>query len=587
LLSIAKQTDYISPESVNNLRELFQARVELSANMTAYEYYSDTDHCWKKISWRSCENMIQLWASALKKEGFKKGDRVAILIKNSLEWVIFEQASFACGLVVVPLYTEDRAENIAYILENSDAQCIFLEGNQHWDILSPIKHKFNDIKRILSLETIDPDKQDPRILTIEDWTHDIETRPINNTTTMDNLASIVYTSGTTGKAKGVMLSHGNIIEDAWAGVHSIDIYPYDHFLSFLPMSHMLERTIGYYLPMLSGSKVSFSRSITDLAEDFLSQNPSLLISVPRIFERVYLKVEQAIADKGKILKAVFNYAIALAWQKFMYTQHKQKWKLSFLLLPVFDRLFFRKIREKFGNNFRFAISGGAALEYHIAQLFISVGINIAQGYGLTEFSPVISVNRLDDNDPRGVGEPLPGVEIKIGNNDELLVRGKSLMQGYWKNDKATKEAIDSDGWLHTGDQARISNNKIYITGRLKDIIVLSNGEKIPPGELEQAIIQDPFFENVIVIGEGRPYLSALVIPNHEMLKDNPDITETLLNHIQIKMEKFPGYARIHKISICKTPWTIENGMLTPTLKPRRKSIINDNQECIEAMYKGH
>jgi long-chain acyl-CoA synthetase len=265
--------------------------------------------------------------------------------------------------------------------------------------------------------------------------------------------------------------------------------------------------------------------------------------------------------------------------------------VQFLLLPLFDRLFHKKIREKFGNRFRFAISGGAALDFTIARLFISLGVEIAQGYGLTEFSPVISVNRLDDNDPRSVGVPLPGVETRINENEELLVKGKSIMQGYWKNEQATHQIIDENGWLHTGDKASIVDGKITITGRIKDIIVLSTGEKIPPCEVEQSIMQDPLFENIVVVGENRPYLSALVIPNDELSKKltngTGSLNDELLEHIKIKMSAFPGYARVHKVSICEEPWTIENGMLTPTLKPRRKFIIDQYKNMIDEMYHNH
>lgn len=587
MLETSVKTDYISPESVNNLRELFQARVKRSADITAYEYFSAPEQNWKTINWQDCEDKIQTWANALKVEQYNKGDRVGILVRNSLEWVLFEQAAYACNLTVVPLYPEDRAENIAYILEDASVKCILIEGDMHWDRLYPVKDQLNSVERIISLEHTNKNNGDSRIIHIDEWLHDANNDTVQSSLSRHDLASIVYTSGTTGKPKGVMLSHDNIMQDVWAGVHSIYVFPEDRFLSFLPLSHMLERTAGYYLPILCGSRVSFSRSIADLAEDFLTRNPSIIISVPRIFERVYLKIHEAIEQKGKLLKNLFDYAIETAWQHYLYTQGKRGWKPAFLWLPVFERLFFHKIRMKFGNNFRFCVSGGAALEFHIAQLFISIGIVIAQGYGLTEYSPVISVNRLEDNDPNSVGEPLPGVETRIGNNDELLVRGKSIMQGYWQQEDTTREIIDENGWLHTGDQAKIIDNKIYITGRLKDIIVLSNGEKIPPNDIEQAILQDPLFENVIVIGEKRPYLSALVVPDHELLAAVTDINNTLIEHIQIKMKKFPGYARIHKIGICTEPWTIENGLLTPTMKPRRKSIIEQNQAIIDEIYSGH
>jgi len=585
------KTDYINPDTIHSLHELLQARVLKSPESVAYQYFSNTLNSWQAITWQTVYEKTCAWANAIANEKLQAGDRVAILIKNSLEWVLFEQASYANQLVVVPLYTDDRAENIAYILRDADVKLLLVDGNKHLQRLSTVSGQLDTLNTIVSLENDTGDYFQNKVISCKQWLDQAVIEIPHSLLDRHKLASIVYTSGTTGKPKGVMLSHDNIMQDAWSGVHSIDVYPADHFLSFLPISHMLERTVGYYIPMMSGASVSFSRSITELAQDMISQNPSVMITVPRIFERVYNKIDEALAQKTEIIQTLFHYSIDIAWKHFQYKQKKSSWQLPFLLLPLFDQLFHKKIREKFGQRFRFAISGGAALDFTIARFFIALGINIAQGYGLTEFSPVISVNRLDDNDPKSVGEPLPGVSVGIGENGELLVKGKSIMQGYWNNEQATGEIIDENGWLHTGDKASIIDGKITITGRIKDIIVLSTGEKIPPCEVEQSIMQDPLFENVVVVGESRPYLSALVIPNNELanklINGTQNLNDELLKHIKIKMSAFPGYARIHKVSICKEPWTIENGMLTPTLKPRRQFIIEQYHQKIDEMYSRH
>jgi len=593
LKSSNMKTDYINPNNINNLHELFKARVQRTPDKVAYQFYDNELGEWCPVSWSECNQRVNQIKNSLQMEMLQAGDRVAILSSNSLTWILFEQACLACGFIVVPLYADDRAENICYIVNDAEINLLLLEKESHWKILQPHKNELKRLKRIISVEPVRSHNTDRPIISYKDWLNNCNSLHARHDgqASKDDIASIVYTSGTTGKPKGVMLSHNNIMQNAWSGVNSIAIYPEDHFLSFLPLSHMLERTVGYYIPMLSGASVSFSRSITDLAEDLISQNPSVIISVPRIFERVYAKVEQTLSAKPAIVRTLFHYAINTSWEHFRYTQGKRNWKPSFLLHNLFEKLFYTKIKSKFGSRYRFAISGGAPLDFTIAKFFISMGIYIAQGYGLTETSPVISVNRLEDNDPDSVGEALPGIQIKTTDKQELVTRSAMLMSGYWKNEHATTEIIDQEGWLHTGDKAEIRNNKIYITGRLKDIIVLSNGEKIPPVAIEQAILKDTVFENVIIIGEQRPFLSALVVPSESVrdkYRNNLQDLEVLLHQrIKLKMKDFPGYANINRIAICETLWTIDNGMLTPTLKPRKQFIIDSHFDLIEKLYKGH
>jgi long-chain acyl-CoA synthetase len=262
-----------------------------------------------------------------------------------------------------------------------------------------------------------------------------------------------------------------------------------------------------------------------------------------------------------------------------------------LLWPLLEKVVASKMQEKLGGRLRFAISGGAALSEKISRLFIGLGIPIIQGYGLTETSPIISANPLADNLPSSVGLPLPGVEVKIGDDDELLTRSPSVMLGYWNNEEATREIIDADGWLHTGDKACIKDNHIFITGRIKEIIVLSNGEKISPSDMEMSIVLDPLFEQAMVLGEGRPFLSALVVLDHNACKknkikpsDTPETQQVVLRQIAKRIENFPGYAKIPKAAVIPEPWSVENGLMTPTLKIRRQLIVEKYKEKISALY---
>ncbi len=331
----------------------------------------------------------------------------------------------------------------------------------------------------------------------------------------NELATIVYTSGTTGRPKGVMLSHWNILFDSERALEIVQMYPQDLLLSFLPLSHTFERTVGYYIPMMAGSTVAYARSIPELGEDLLTIQPTLMISVPRIYERVYNKIQAGLAEKSPIATWLFNLAVDTGWKRFLHQQGRGSWHPVFLLWPLLNKLVAGKIMAKLGGRMRIAASGGAPLPTPIAKVFIGLGLNLIQGYGLTETSPILTANPEDDNDPRSVGVPLRGLELRVSEQDELLARGPVIMLGYWNNPEATAAVIDSEGWFHTGDKARIENNHVYITGRIKEIIVLANGEKVPPADMEMAIALDTLFEQVMIIGDDRPFLTALLVLNPE------------------------------------------------------------------------
>jgi long-chain acyl-CoA synthetase len=318
---------------------------------------------------------------------------------------------------------------------------------------------------------------------------------------------------------------------------------------------------------------------------------------------VYGKIMDKLEKGPAIARSLFHFASSVGWRRFLYRQQRTRWSPLLLLWPLMDLLVARKVRAKLGGELRFAISGGAPLPFEVARLFIALGIPIQQGYGLTETSPVISVNSLEDNDPASVGTPLAGVEIAIGAQDELLTRSPAVMAGYWNNPRSTSDILDKDGWLHTGDQVRLENGHLYITGRLKEILVLANGEKVAPADMEMAISLDNLIEQVLVIGEGRPYLSALVVLNREQLEIlssqlgwasesdiNPDdqtLTQLVLERISRQLRAFPGYAQVRRVAVVREDWTVENRLLTPTLKLRRGQLLKRYSDLVAALYKGH
>ncbi len=501
------------------------------------------------------------------------------------------------GLVVVPLYAEDRPENSAYCLDDSGAKLLMLEGDVHWQLLAPVVAQMPNVSRFISLKRI-ADANEPKLRHIDEWLSNEATELSVVPVASAALATIVYTSGTTGRPKGVMLSHGNILSNAWSALQTFAVYPSDKFLSFLPLSHMLERMSGYYLPMMSGATVVYARSVALLAEDLLSEQPTILVSVPRIYERVYTRINEQLALGSPIKRKLFNLATSVGWSRFEYQQQRGPWKPSMLLWPILEKLVAGKIMARLGGRLRTAIAGGAALSPEISKVFIGLGLPILQGYGLTETSPLLTVNRADANEPASVGQAAPGTELKVGENNVLFARGPQVMLGYWNNPTATAAVLSSDGWLNTGDQARIDpSGHVYITGRVKDIIIMGNGEKVSPVDMELAIINDPLFEQVLVLGEGKPYLTALVSLNPEQWAklatqanfqiDTPNmetVQKVLLDRIGARLSGFPGYAQIRRITATVAPWTVENGFLTPTLKVKRAKVLEHFSSEVVSLY---
>lgn len=601
---MTQRTDVIPPETAKTLDGLFQERVRRSAGERAYRGYDETAAAWKDYTWSDVEKMVARWQAGLEADGLQPGDRVAVMLKNSVQWVVLDQAAMGLDLVTVPLYTSDRPDNIAYIVQNSGAKLLLFESPEQWDQFDSVKDQLTGLKRILCIKPVTQPAADPRLKGVDDWAAKSAGAVKHINTDGNKLASIIYTSGTTGKPKGVMLSHNNMLTNAYAALQCCGVTSDDLFLSFLPMSHTLERTGGYYLTMMGGAQVAYARSIPQLGEDLAAIQPTMMISVPRIYERVYGSIKAKLAEGPALRRKLFEAAVEVGWARYEHKQGRGPWKPSFLLWPILNRLVAHKVMARLGGRLRAAVSGGAALSPEIARLFIGLGLPILQGYGLTETSPVVSTNRLEDNVPASIGKPVPGVQVKIGEKDALLVKGPNVMLGYWNNPDATRAMYTPDGWLNTGDTARFdAEGRLYITGRLKEIIVMSNGEKIPPVDMEAAILQDSLFEQVMVLGEGKPYLSAFVVLNRDQwtkfagehgldassdkVMTGPQAEKMVCERMQRQIKSFPGYAQIYRVAVLAEPWTIENGMLTPTMKLKRNKVMEANKERFDHLYAGH
>ena len=571
---------------------------------------------WQSLSWRELGEITREVGMGLIELGLEPGERVSILGNNQQEWLISDLGVLCAGGVSSGIYPTDAASQVEYLLRDSDSVYLFVEDEEQLDKALEVRGSLPRLRKIIvwDMEGL-RDLDDEQVISLKrlretgrersvrlgpaaaaaEWQARIDVRQANE------LAILIYTSGTTGRPKGVMLSHRNILSNAYAGVPYT--LPGDLFLSFLPLSHMLERTLGYYIPMMTGATVAFARSVPQLSEDLVTIRPTLLISVPRIYERVYARIQEQLATKSPLARKLFDQAVNVGWERFLMQQGRAPWTPKLLLWPLLNRLVARKVLNKLGGRLRVAIAGGAALAPHIAKTFIGLGLPLIQGYGLTETSPIISGNKLDDNIPDSVGEPLHGVQVRVAENGELLAKGDGVMLGYWNCPEATQRIIDADGWLHTGDKARIESNHIFITGRLKEIIVLANGEKVAPGDMELAIAADPLFEHVMVVGEGRPFLAALVSlqtdqwqklavslgvnPADRHVLDSKPVTDELLCRITLRTGAFPGYAQIRRVVVTPEPWNIDNGLITPTLKLRRDRIVAHFPAQVQQLYAGH
>ncbi len=596
-----QRTQYADIGERESIAEVFARRVRLTPKAVAYREYDGKVQDWVPYTWEQTAEKAGQVRAALAAEGLQPGERVAIMLRNCKEWVWFDQGACAQGLVTVPLYVEDRPENIAYCLNDAGVKLLVVEGKEHLERLAPVREAMPGVARIVTVKAVEG-VADGRVRPLSQW---LAPQPGLGPVAGGNgheLATIVYTSGTTGKPKGVMLSHQNMLQDARASPAAFDVFPDDLFLSFLPLSHMLERMGGYYLTMVAGATVAYARSVPQLAEDFRKVRPTVIISVPRIYERLHAAIHAQLAQSSGARRRLFEFAHRTGWDLFEWKQRRGRWKPSFLLWPVLRELVADKLLERLGGRLRVAVSGGAALNPHIAHTFLGLGLPICQGYGLTEASPVVSVNRLERNDPASIGVVLDGIQVRFGANGSLQVKGPNVMMGYWNNPEATAQVLSADGWLDTGDQARIEDGIVHITGRIKEIIVLANGEKVPPVDMELAIQLDPLLEQVLVLGEGKPFLAALVVVNAEEWQraaqagqvppaftgEHREKAEKLVvERIAEQVRSFPGYAQVRRVALVAERWTVDNGLLTPTLKPRRRQILERHAAEAADLYRGH
>lgn len=596
------------------LCEFVPLRARQIPQAVALRQYDRKEKAWKDVTYASLDKQITAWRRALEALHLERGARVAILLNNSVDAVLADQAVLANGLIPVPLHAIDTPGSSAFILIDSQSSALITNKADRWGLIEKTNVPMPDLKHVILTEETGINEKDEhrQILSKDIWLasgKDIQELPEGPKS--EDLAAIVYTSGTTGRPKGVMLTHHNVVENVIATLIHIAPAPKPGyiFLSFLPLSHTFERTAGYYLALGMGCTITYNRSIMLLAEDLRTVKPDVLISVPRIYEKIYARINEQLGKKPAIARWLFNCAVNVGWRKFCAENKlpvpKSPWQFADSFTgPILKKLVADKVLEQFGGNLKVAIAGGAALNGKVARVFGGLGLAPIQGYGMTEASPIIAGNSLTLNQPDTVGKLFPNLQMRLApETHEIQIRGSSIMKGYWKRPEDTARVLDSEGWLSTGDVGEINETGLLrIKGRIKEIIVTSTGEKVPPVDLELALETDPLFSQAYVVGENKPFISAVTVLNPEEWKKLAaelkvsaseaslkltSVRTAILKRVKAAAADFPHYALPRKVLLTLKPWTIENGLLTPTLKLKRTPLAKFFKKEIDEIYEKH
>jgi long-chain acyl-CoA synthetase len=556
---------------------------------------------------------VLAFAGFLKSIGIEKGDRVALLSENRPQWVVADMATLMIGAVNVPLYPSLPPNQIAYIIQNSECKAVITSTMLQLNKIRKIRAEVPTVKAVISINELDtPDDSVTEFETAkklgEKFNHEHPNAFANLELSEHDLATLVYTSGTTGNPKGVMLTHRNLCENLKSCNESmcktLPIDERDSTLSFLPLCHTYERTAGYYLIFGCGATINYAESIETITMNLAEVRPTIVVTVPRLFERIKSGLFKSVDSSSPAKRKLFYWALNVGYA---HAKAKRQGRFAPILAAQYalaDSLVLSKVKERFGGRLRYFISGGAALPKETGELFEALGIIILEGFGLTETSPVTHVNRAHKVKYGTVGPPIHNVEHKIAPDGEILLRGPNVMKGYWRDEQATKEVIDEDGWFHTGDIGEIDeDNYLKITDRKKHIIVNSGGKNIAPLPIENLIAANPLVEQVVVIGEKRPFLSAIIVPNFDTLKtfadqngikyeNNLDLMQKeeikkLYDDLLRKISRdLASHEKVRRFLLVAEQFSIDKGEMTPTLKIKRKVVEQKFKDEIEALYKG-
>ena len=592
---------------IRNLNQLLSNAARKYDKPDALLYKQAGD--WQRVSSRELLEEAGKLAIGLTALGIGHGDKVVLLSENRHEWFFIDASLQILGAVNVPIYATLPATQIAYIVSDSESKVIIASTAEQQKKIAAIRKQLTSVKHYI---TIDAPTDDYEALSLHEVKQQGEEsrranpnliKELSDMVKSEDLASIIYTSGTTGDPKGVMLTHRNLVSNVLASQKALPVDDTDVALSVLPYSHIFERMVAHYLYANSGVTVALAESQETLLENLNEIQPTVMTMVPRFYEKVYAGMMEKIA-KGSLLKQkIFHWAVGVGHAQGKYRQRDETVPLLLKLkYALASKLVFSKLHARLGGRLRFFVSGAAPLSKEIAEFFWATGLQILEGYGLTETSPVVSVNRPEAFKFGKVGQPIEGVEVKIVDDGEILVRGPNVMKGYYKNAAATREAIDKNGFFYTGDVGVLdSDGFLAITDRKKDLIVTAGGKNIAPQPIESKVKTSPYISEIVLVGDKRHFLAAIIVPNFEKLvawcqeqsihvsdresmRQHPDVISFIETQVQSMTSHFAQFEKIKKIALLATDFTLESGELTPTLKVKRRVIETRYKDIIDRMY---
>lgn len=560
---------------------------------------------WKELSWKKFGEIIFKTANSLKNAGIQENDKVAIYSDNSSEWMIFDLASMAIGAITVPIYSTNNAEQAEYIIQDSGAKMILVGDQAQYDACLELVQKEES-----TLETIIVSKKSVWIkkefnsFYLEDFIAKSPSKLEFCKKEYDDIATLIYTSGTTGTPKGVMLTHGNFIKafDAHFEFFKFKNFEEELSLAFLPLSHVFERSWSL-LCLYGGARVYFLEDPKNIAKTLEDVKPTMMCAVPRFFQKVYAGVLEKAGEGSSLKKKIFNWALETGWQTAELRRNEKPLSLGLKIKEsIADSLVFSKIKERMGGRLWFLPCGGASLSPEVTRFFESVGIHITVGYGLTETTATLTLFPLTHFEHGTSGKPLPGVEIRIGESDEIQARGNGIMKGYYNKPEETEKVFTEDGWFKTGDAGKIDDKgNLIITDRLKDLMKTSNGKYIAPQQIENLLTNNNFIQQIVLIAEGRQFVSALIVPNFEFLQDfikknniqftnweeivkNEKVHDFYKEKIKELQSHLSDFEKVKKFTLMPAEFEISSGEITPTLKVKRNVVLKKYADLIEKMY---
>jgi long-chain acyl-CoA synthetase len=565
---------------------------------------------WQSVSWEQMLDRARDLALGLHGLGVSRGDRVVLLSENRLEWFLIDKALHLIGAATVPIYSTLTSPQVSFIIRNSEAEAVIVSTPEQQAKVAQIRSELDLVEHVILIDA--PGTSGLEGLRL----HDVSARGAEKAraepdlhrrlaaeVTPEDLASIIYTSGTTGDPKGVMLTHRNFLTNVEASLEVLPIDESDVALSVLPYSHVFERMVAHYLYPFAGTSVAIAESADVIVENMAEIRPTVMTFVPRFYEKMYARVHETVAQGSALRRRIFSWAVSVGREHGRYRLENRSAPFHLeLKYKLASALAFKKLHRRVGGRLRFFISGGAPLSRGIAEFFWAAGITILEGYGLTETSPVIAVNRPGRIKFGTVGPLIPGVEVKIADDEEILARGPNIMKGYYKDDAATREVIDSEGWFHTGDVGFVdADGFLTITDRKKDLIVTAGGKKIAPQPIENLLKTNPYITEVVLVGNRRRFPAALVVPDFDKLQDwsrsngiktfnrqeavhNPEVIAFIQTQVDAMTSHLAQFERIKKIGLLSKAFTLESGELTPTLKVKRNVIEERYREEIDRLY---